>query len=295
MGIAHVKIKLTFLYERKGVKNMKKIVVLLLTVTMCLGVFVGCGGSSGLGGSPKIDIDDINWEIKEGVVNGNRWPTFNYTNNTDYDIISLKLDFVVRDDVSESDLNANSKIVDKSNKQNHTVSEFTINVIDDEYTEKGGSSENISISLDGTIEALTDMNVAELMQADMMTIAFLAGDEVYVAYYDYKNEEMTYEKDSTKAVTWSEKDLAKTISKPDAPVIVVTADSDNRFSARACNYTKDEFEKYVNDCKEKGYDVDVEEKDRTDSSSFEAKNKDDLKLEVTYDSSTKMLKITLNK
>lgn len=273
---------------------MKKIVVLLLTVTMCLGVFVGCG-SSGLGGSPKIDIDDINWEIKEGVVNGNRWPTFNYTNNTDYDIISLKLDFVVRDDVSESDLNANSKIVDKSNKQNHTVSEFTINVIDDEYTEKGESSENVSISLDGTIETLTDISVAELMQADMMTIAFLSGDKVYVAYYDYKNEEMTYEKDSTKAVAWSETDLAKTISKPDSPVIVVTADSDDRFSARACNYTKDEFENYVSDCKEKGYDIDVEEKDRTSGSSFEAKNKDGVELEVTYDSSTKMLKITLDK
>lgn len=278
----------------KWVKNMKKIVVLMLTVMMCLGVFVGCGGS-GLGGSPKIDIDDINWEIKEGVVNGNRWPTFNYTNNTDYDIISLKLDFVVRDDVSESDLNANSKIVDKSNKQNHTVSEFTINVIDDEYTEKGGSSENVSISLDGTIETLTDMSVAELMQADMMTIAFLSGDKVYVAYYDYKNEEMTYEKDSTKAVAWSETDLAKTISKPDSPVIVVTADSDDRFSARACNYTKDEFENYVSDCKEKGYDIDVEEKDRTSGSSFEAQNKDGVELEVTYDSSTKMLKITLDK
>lgn len=278
----------------KWVKNMKKIVVLMLTVMMCLGVYVGCGGS-GLGGSPKIDIDDINWEIKEGVVNGNRWPTFNYTNNTDYDIISLKLDFVVRDDVSESDLNANSKIVDKSNKRNHTVSEFTINVIDDEYTEKGESSENVSISLDGTIETLTDMSVAELMQADMMTIAFLSGDKVYVAYYDYKNEEMTYEKDSMKAVAWSETDLAKTISKPDSPVIVVTADSDDRFSARACNYTKDEFENYVSDCKEKGYDIDVEEKDRTSGSSFEAQNKDGVELEVTYDSSTKMLKITLDK
>lgn len=71
---------------------------------MCMG-FAGCSSSgtsdtsksisksSNNAAKEKISIQDIPWNVDEGIVDGTRFVLFDYTNNSKYPITELKISF----------------------------------------------------------------------------------------------------------------------------------------------------------------------------------------------------------
>lgn len=267
---------------------MKKIVVLAMTVIMSLSVFVGCGGS------PKIDIDDIEYTITEGIVDGNRMPVFSYTNNSDYDIISLNIDYKIKDGVSSDELNSISEIKEKAESKSHDISETKINVFNDRYVPAGDKCENVPIYLDNTYSYVTDMSTTDLMTPDILKVMYVKNGTIYSAYYDYKNEKMTYNEDTRAAKSWSETDLAKSIPEPDSNVVIVDSDDDGYFRAIACHYTKDDYDKYVKKCKEAGYTKEQDSYESTKYCRYTAKNDKGYEVEV-YFTEEKNLDVAVDK
>ena len=254
---------------------MKRVAIVLMVI-MSLGIFVGCGGSS------EISIDDINYKISEGIIDGDRMPVFSCENNSKYDIVSLNIDYKIKDGVTEDELKSNSEISEKANKKSHAISDTTINVINDRYIEAGKKCENVPVYLDNTYSYVKNMDTINLMTPDVMTVSYLSNSKIYVAYYDFKNKKMTYEDEAKDAKTWSEKKLAKTLPEPDAKVVIIGSDEDTYFRAIACNYTKDAYKDYINECKKNGYTVDSDYDESTKFTLYSAKNKDGYILEAYY-------------
>ena len=273
---------------------MKKIVVLLLTVTMCLGVFVGCGGS-GLGGSPKIDIDDIKYDVKETIVNGKRVPAFECTNNTKYDIAYIKLNYKVKDDVTEEELNANSTIQEKANSMEHALNETTVNVNTNKYIKSGESASKIRLMLDNTIEYLSDASVMEYMTPDILTVSYISGDNIYTAYYDYAKKEMSYDDDVKNTKDWPDSEIANLIPKPNSQIYNTRYDDDDYIWVAVLNCSKDDYDDYVEQCKEKGFNIDSDNLSYFDITEYKATNQDGVELNVKFDAAEDSLDITLDK
>ena len=51
----------------------------------------------------KINIEDIDWKVKQGIVDGDRYALLDYTNNTPYTITHFELTFEEKDDLKEED------------------------------------------------------------------------------------------------------------------------------------------------------------------------------------------------
>ena len=51
----------------------------------------------------KINIEDINWKVRQGIVEGDRYALLDYTNNTPYTITHFELTFEEKDDLKEED------------------------------------------------------------------------------------------------------------------------------------------------------------------------------------------------
>ena len=91
------------------IKNSVVITILafVLCMTICL---VGCNNSVSpeKNETPKaeksgIDISDIDWNVDEGVIDGERYVLLNYNNNTQYTITSFKMKFKERADITEEE------------------------------------------------------------------------------------------------------------------------------------------------------------------------------------------------
>ena len=253
-------------------KILFPVLIMCVIVAFCL---TGC--SSGTQKAkpaiqPKINMEDITWELKNGIVNGDRLPVFDYTNNTDYPIIGFEVKFVTKKDLSKEDLNKYNNIKEKANAMDHDITETTMELITEKLCAPGETVKNQRINLDGTIELMTEQSAYEAFQPDTMSIAYLKGNNAYVAYYDYQNKETTYENKKAKINKWSNSKLANTIPKPNADYYAVTTDEDDEFDVTVYNVDQDFFKGYADACKEQGYTVDADLYDDSFDASDKAKN-----------------------
>lgn len=273
---------------------MRKFITILMVI-MGLAVFVGCGGNGGLSGKPKIDINDIKYDVKEDVVDGKRVPIFKCTNNTKYDIAYIKLDYKIKEGTTDDELNSNSTIKEKAANMNHSVNETVVNVNTNKYIKSGDSIDRVRLMLDGTIEYLSDYRVMDYMTPDILTISYVSGDNIYTAYYDYDKKEMSYDDSVKDKKSWPDNEMANLIPKPDSEIYISRSDLDDYIWVVVLNCSKKDYETYVDQCKKKGFDTNIDNTSYSSITKYEATNQDGVELGVTFDSSENTLSITLDK
>lgn len=273
---------------------MKKVAIILMVI-MSIAIFVGCGGNGGISGEPKINIDDVEYNVKEDVVDGRRVPTFEFTNNTKYDIAYIKLDYKVKDGVTEDELSSNSTISEKATNMEHPLMDTTVNVNTNKYVESGTNISRVRLYLDATIEYLSDYSVMDYMTPDILTLSYISGNNIYTAYYDYDKKEMSYDDNVKDKKSWPDNEMSNLISKPESDVYITRSDLDDYIWVVALNSSKEDYEAYINQCKEKGFSNNVDNTSYSNITKYEATNQDGVELSVTFDSSENTLSITLNK
>ena len=76
--------------------------VVIFSMIMC---FAGCGSNETNSGATKgkINIEDIAWNIDEGIVDGDRYVLLSYTNNTEYTITDFKITFKEKAGITEEE------------------------------------------------------------------------------------------------------------------------------------------------------------------------------------------------
>lgn len=186
---------------------MKKIRVLVLLFSLALFIVVGCNASKESNVSkqtqesgfvPDITIDDIDWNVKGGSIQGENYVVFAYTNNSEFDIKSLEMDFVEKDSITQKEKDLFYADVQKSQG------------FDDEWMEEYITSreelsqpismyarcDDVVLSGESTAEikcyymgGWTSKNVVypDIVEAEKLTIEYEKDGVAYTLYYNFES------------------------------------------------------------------------------------------------------------
>lgn len=266
---------------------MKKALAALLSMAMIFGL-TGCEGESGGSNifstsfSPKdaIKIKDIDWSVTESIIDGERCLSFNYTNNSKYTILDVEMEFVQKSDVTKEQLSVFNKLKEDREWTDEEVSEIYILGYNRKCAEPGETVSDSPCSINGTYILVENIKQYEIMEPDMMTVAFIGKDgKGYTMYYDFKSQVYGESSQGGQDLQqWSDSEISKLLPKADAPAINVSTDREDRFYFYAYGVSREGFENYVDAVKANGFtEVGFES-----STSYRATNSDGVEAHVTY-------------
>lgn len=266
---------------------MKKALAALLSMTMVLG-FTGCTGENNEGtvfdtafsAKDAIKIEDIDWNVTESVMDGERYLSFNYTNNSDYTILDIEMEFTQKSDVTAEQLSVFDELKAEREWTDEEVADIYILGYNRKCAEPGETVSDSPCCINGTYTIVETIEQYEIMEPDMATIAFIGKDgKGYAVYYDFKTQ--TYGESSQGGQDlqeWSDSEISKLLPKAEAPAINVSSDDEDCFYFYAYGVSRETFEKYVEAVKSNGFtEVGFES-----STSYRATNADGIEAHITY-------------
>ena len=235
--------------------------VVIFSIVMC---FAGCSSNeTGIGATKgKINIEDIAWNIDEGIVDGDRYVLLSYTNNTKYTITDFKITLKEKAGITEeeksdfcadiqSDFDASDEDMEEVRNQPISMHAEANRVLN-----PGESVSNINCYYYEGYFYLKNIEHYNLVTPDIATIKYIDGDEIFTAYYDYSSKKYSTEAETETAYQWSQTDLGSKIPKPDVKVVEGGSDDEDIFMFDAYGLSLEQFDAYVEECKELGYTVD---------------------------------------
>ncbi len=264
------------------------LIAMLLTIAM-----TGCGNSNNDSLSDKkqskkfpIKIEDIDWSVDEGIVDGKRRVVLNYTNNTQYTITDLKLEFRQKEGITREELAVFNNYKEKYNKTDDELADVYIMAYNRKFADPGEVLENSPCVIDGTYIPVDNIAQYQIMQPDMATIAYIGKDEkLYGIYYDFKTQKYSWaSEEGIEPYQWAEGELSDVIPKPNVRT-VSCSESSTSLGFTSYGASKEQFNEYVQACKEKGFTVDP----TNSENSYSAKNAEGYKLSIHYWSSDERL------
>lgn len=227
-----------------------------------------------------IDIDDVDWNVKEEMVDGDRIISLSYTNNTDYPIVDLEIEFTQKEDVTEEQL---SVFDDLKERYEWTDEDMTKTYILGYNRKLADPGETVSASpcvVNGTYIYVENMEQYELMEPDNASVVYIGDDnKLYVTYYDFKNSEYgSSTMDSQDAYSWSDSDISSLLPKPELRVVSPTSDKDDYFSFKAYGVSNNDYNSYIEACEEKGFNND----NNKSNIMYSASSDDEYKITIYY-------------
>lgn len=293
---------------------MKRRMILLGSIMlMMIFLMAGCGSDGGNNsdtdqaedkaasdsGKPAFDLSQIDWSVESGIIDGNRVVTFGYTNNTDYEVVDFDLEFKVKSDVTDDQLEQYSELKEKAENMEHDIGEITFQCMTSKCVASGESLDGQPCGLDGTIEYYTDFDSYEVFEPDMMTVVLSDGKKLYSAYYDFNSQKTTVDEDVMDAYTWPSSALAKAVPKPDVRYLAISYEGEDSLYARAFGVSRDACGEYIDACKAMGFDQNIDDSDETYGASgtryFNADNGNGIKVDVDYYPSDDEMQISVDR
>lgn len=245
-------------------KITKKFTILAVILSMVV-CFTGCGNietNPTTGNGEKINITGISWNVDEGIVDGDRYVLLNYTNNTQYTITSLEITFKEKTDITEeeketfySDIQQKFEVGDEDMEAIKSRP-ISMHAGTDRVVNPGESVSNINCYYYSGSFYLKNINHYNLVEPDIVTIEYIDEDKIFTEYYDYSSKKYSTESESEIAYQWSQTDLGSKIPRPDVKVVESDIDDDSIFMFDAYGMSLEQFNAYVEECKELGYTVD---------------------------------------
>lgn len=247
-------------------KKVKLFAILAVVLSMSV-CFAGCGSSettNDTGSSTakeKINIEDISWKVDEGIVDGERYVLLNYTNNTQYTLTNFELTFKEKAGITEEEKeNFYSDIQEKFEASDEDMEDIKSQPISmhaetDRVVNPGESVSNINCYYYGGSFYLKDINHYNLVEPDIATIKYIDEDKIFTIYYDNASKKYSAEADTEIAYQWSQTDLGSKIPKPDVKVVESGRDDESIFMFDAYGLSLEQFNAYVEKCKELGYTI----------------------------------------
>lgn len=292
---------------------MKKKLLMLGIMTMIVCMIAGCGSGTESGPdsernkdaavpegvTPDFDLSLIDWTVESGIVDGSRVVTFGYTNNTDYEVVDFDLEFRVKNNVTDEQLEQYNELREKAKNMEHAIGEVTIQAMTSKCVAPGASIDGQPCGLDGTIEYYTDFDSYEMFEPDIMTVALSDGKKIYKAYYDFSSQKTTTGSDVMDVYTWPDSGLAEAVPKPDVRYLAISYDNEDSLYARAFGVSRDVCGEYINECKDMGFDQNIDDSDEDYGAGgmryFYADNGSGIKVNVDYYPSSDEMQISVDK
>ena len=244
-----------------------------------------------------IKIDDIAWNVDQGIVDGEKYVLLDYTNNSKYTVTDFEMTFKEKGSVTEEDKeNFYNEIKDKFSMSDDDISELkqrdiSMHAETEKIVEPGESAKNINCYYYSGIYYLKDMNHFNLVEPDVATIKYINDNKIYTSYYDFSTKKYSEDENTEEAYYWTTSELGTKISKPDVKVVKkYISDNEDSFGFEAYGLSLDQFNEYVDKCKQLGFTV--------DESSYEgyysADDKDGYNVYLSYKEDDDYMTVTID-
>ena len=260
-------------------KNTVRLFSVSLLIVMILSLFAGCGNNSSKSDgkietdskSNDLKIEDIDWSVDEGILDGDRYVMLSYSNNSKYTISNFEITFIEKSDITEEQKTKYfedvKKIVDIDESDPDDVSDFeelksreiSMSVESEQVCRPGESISNEKCNYYSGYYYLRNIEHFNLVEPDIAVIKYIDDNKIYTVNYDFKSKKYTKDTKTEVAFYWTEKEIGNNIPKPKAEIVSCGVDYDDRFSFDIHGWTLDDFNTYVKECQEKGFIVDKRE------------------------------------
>ena len=237
-----------------------------------------------------IKIEDIDWTIKEIVLNGNKYVSLDYTNNSKYPITYFEIHAVPKEDFKKEDL-AKYKEIRRWYKS-YSDEDFIDALYFQGYTYKivdpGETTKNNTCAINARY--CTSIKQYELMEPDTATISII-GDDNKIHTVGYSFSAGTYTEDTDKIqdlYSLSDNKLLENIPTDSFKVNEIVVEGDDYIHFNTYGFKKEDYDDYVSELKKEGFKKDAE----FDDSFYGIKK--DIKVNVDYNDDREMLDINIH-
>ena len=247
-------------------KRVKIFTILAVILSMAI-CFAGCGSNETTdttgsnAAKEKINIEDIFWNVDEGIVDGDRYVLLNYTNNTQYTVTNFEITFKEKIGITEeekasfySDIQQNFEASDED-MEDLKSQPISMHAETDRVVNPSESASNINCYYYGGSFYLKDINHYNLVEPDLATIKYIDENKIFTVYYDYGSKKYSAETETEIAYQWSQTELGSKIPKPDVKVVESGRDDESIFMFDAYGLSLEQFNAYVEECKGLGYTI----------------------------------------
>ncbi|MCF0128199.1 MAG: hypothetical protein HUJ70_06485 [Pseudobutyrivibrio sp.] len=264
-------------------------VTFLTVVMLAVASFVGCGSkesSSNENSStyeadtktetkkelpktkkPDFNMNDIEWSIDQQIVGGERMTALAYTNNSPYGIAEFKISFIEKEEITEeqreqffSDIVTmfGDDTVTEEDLNKAKMMDITMNARSERYVASGESCPAANVYYYDGYYYMRSLDHYQLVRPDIATIKVVSDGLIYTVYHDFVSDKCTFEDDTEVAYQWGEvSSLRDLISKPEVEVLKLNFDRSDVYSFYAYGITNEMYKAYIEDCKQRGFDVDI--------------------------------------
>jgi len=298
----------------------------ILAITLIVLLTAGCGGANGTAvnssnsstnnpGSDSMDvkeesdqeetttldetvkIEDIDWSVDEGIVDGDRFVLMEYTNNSPLSLMGFKIEFTeqagITDEQKEPIYEEIKSLMELSDEDLEEIKATPLAAYADSecFVKSGDTIKNANLYYYSGIYYLKSPDFYSLLEPDIATIKYVNGDKIYTTYYDFHSGKYSTDSETEEANYWTTTDLGNVIPKPDTPVIKKDfIDDEDCFMFEAFGLSSEEFKSYIEECKSKGFTVDASELDDF----YAAYNEEGYKIYTNYNEDSMSFSMTAN-
>lgn len=259
-------------------KKFHRTFFLILISAVIVFCFAACGsgGSNGEKGSGAgsgilndISIKDIEWNVDEGIVDGERFILLDYTNHTKFTIVGFELQFKAKKGITDEEKDQfYNDLIDRLDIDTNDSEEMedleevkkvpiAMHAESEIVTKAGESASAVNLEYYDGYYDVTDIDHYSLVVPDIATIKYIDDSVVKTVYYDFSSGKYSTENNTEVAFYWTDNGLEKIIPKPEADYVIECGrDDSDCFMFEVYGWSLDQFNAYVDSCKEKGFTVD---------------------------------------
>ena len=260
-------------------KFLKTTVFIILIFALVFTLF-GCKSNSGGKESSatenkngSVKIEDINWNVEAGIVDGKREVALEYTNNSDYTISEMKIKFKEKESITEEqkekyigDLKETFGFDESDEEDKKGLEELKAKKIEmtaklEKIVKPGETAIGGKVTYYDGYYHVNDIGHYDLVEPDIATIVFVKDGSVYTEYYDFFSKKYSLDSDVKLAQYWSSGTFGGEIPKPQAEIVECELDIETGFSFNVFGWTAENFNSYVESCKGMGYTLNSSQDD----------------------------------
>lgn len=232
----------------------------------------------------------IDFEISHGVDEyGNKSLMLSYTNNTNHAILGGQFMSDLKKDLTSDEETLLSELQEECGVDDDDLSWAYFMAYNECYTDPGDTSKPAGYTF--VLNTIDDEKYLDLADAGIATIVYLNNDKLYTVDYDFESKTFTSASPRGNAYDWLTSEIGLTIPQIDECPRVVSTDEEDSGFVYNYNVSLDEFEEYVDRCKEAGFST-VE---FDGGSNCTLANDEGVELSIYYMSNDNTMNIRFNK
>lgn len=256
-----------------------------LLVFGCSNNSVGSDKGSNASAQPKtpavdaVKVDQVPWETTNIVENKSRRLAFSYTNNSEYCIVDLSLDYSVIPGTTLEELKpAYANAYSDSASLAKDIEEVTeddvknLKIAAEVYVATNPSETSQQDLMTIGYDYLTNDSQLEFFTPNMLTIKYIIDNKLYTETYDYLLDSYSLDSNIKDVNEWPDNEFTQLLPSPDSLIIESANVNGDKLMVETIGTSIETYDEYVLACKEAGFDKDIDQTKY--SNRFEANNSD---------------------